>query len=90
MLMMPAFQPVSEIFATRGTADAHDACLEPRELRFFVAGSAADARVVGFKAAECQPRELRLMLLMPVCTPVSDIHSPQLRLVASFSHGNCG
>ena len=23
------------------------------------------------------PRELRLMLLMPVCTPVSDIHLPQ-------------
>ena len=30
------------------------------------------------------PRELRLMLLMPVCTPVSDIHLPQLGSVSGI------
>ena len=77
MLLMPAFQPVSEIFATRGTADAHDACLEPAELH--VLSQEVQLLLVMLvlrpQSAIHWPRELRLMLLMPVCTPVSDIHN---------------
>ena len=88
MLMMPAFQQVSEIFATRGTADAHDACLEPTKLQFL----SQEVRLMLVRlalrpqSAIYRPRELRLMLLMPVCTPVtvSDIYSPELRSVSGI------
>ena len=77
MLLMPAFQPVSEIFATRGTADAHDACLEPAELHFLSreVQLLLVMLVLRPQSAIHWPRELRLMLLMPVCTPVSGIHN---------------
>ena len=56
MLMMAAFQPVSNIFLPqKGTADGHDAGLESAESHILVAGRAADARDAGLEAGECHP-----------------------------------